>query len=219
MGFNSYPRADNGNVVQVAALKGFQGSQSDGARCTVALAFDKTPAQALRNARASLAKGFEAVRKEYEAGWRSYVAKLPRVGAQYQRQFEMAAMVLKALEDKTYRGATIASPSIPWGGGPNANEPTISGYHAVWSRDLYQIATALDAIGDRAGANGRLTISSGTNKSWTAAFRKTLSLMASQSAALCRWTRWRFPLCSLCSLDARKEPPGSNTSSLQPISS
>jgi glucoamylase len=68
----------------------------------------------------------------------------------------MAAMVLKALEDKTYRGAMIASPSIPWGGGPNANEPTISGYHAVWSRDLYHVATAFDAMGDRAGANRAL---------------------------------------------------------------
>jgi glucoamylase len=50
----------------------------------------------------------------------------------------------------------VASPSIPWGGGPNANEPTVSGYHAVWSRDLYQVATAFDAMGDRAAANRAL---------------------------------------------------------------
>lgn len=68
----------------------------------------------------------------------------------------MAALVLKALEDKTYRGAMIASPSIPWGGGPNANEPTISGYHAVWSRDLYHVGTAFLAIGDRASAERAL---------------------------------------------------------------
>ena len=60
------------------------------------------------------------------------------------------------MEDKSYRGAIVASPSIPWGGGPNSNEPTISGYHAVWSRDLYQIATAFFAIGDRAAANRTL---------------------------------------------------------------
>ena len=65
----------------------------------------------------------------------------------------MAAMVLKGLEDKTLRGASIASPSSPWGGGPNANEPTVSGYHAVWARDLYHVATAFDAIGDRVTAN------------------------------------------------------------------
>src|SRR4029078_1416860 len=61
-------------------------------------------------------------------------------------QFNMAAMVLKGLEDKTYRGAVIASPSTPWNGGP-------SGYHAIWARDLYHVATAFDALGDRAAAN------------------------------------------------------------------
>jgi glucoamylase len=157
-GFTPYRHADNGNVVQVAALKGFQGSngQLPGPHCTLALSFGKNTGEALRSARASLAKGFEAARQEYERGWHAYVATLPTGEPKYQRQFNMAAMVLKALEDKTYRGATIASPSIPWGGGPNANEPTVSGYHAVWSRDLYQVATALDAIGDRAAANRAL---------------------------------------------------------------
>jgi len=68
----------------------------------------------------------------------------------------MSAMVLKGLEDKTHRGAFIASPSTPWGGGPNANEPTVSGYHAVWARDLYQVATAFIALGDLAAANRAL---------------------------------------------------------------
>ncbi|HKF93488.1 MAG TPA: glycoside hydrolase family 15 protein, partial [Gammaproteobacteria bacterium] len=95
---------------------------------------------------------FEATKQEYEAGWGKYVASLPRI-AKHQQQFNMAAMVLKGLEDKTFRGAVIASPSSPWGGGPNANEPTISGYHGVWSRDLYHVATAFDALGDRAAAN------------------------------------------------------------------
>jgi len=150
-------RADNGNVVQVAALKSLQGSNGIPLkRLTLALAFGKTPAEALRNARASLAKGFARVRREYEAGWHAALKSLPRVEPKYQRQFNMAALTLKALEDKTYRGAIIASPSIPWGGGPNANEPTISGYHAVWSRDLYQVATAFLAMGDRASANRAL---------------------------------------------------------------
>ena len=121
-------------------------------RCTLALSFAKTPDQAVATARASLARGFSAVRREYEAEWQRYVATLPRF-ANHQRQFNMAAMVLKGLEDKTYRGAVIASPSTPWGGGPNSNEPNTTGYHAVWSRDLYHVATALESMGDRAGAN------------------------------------------------------------------
>jgi glucoamylase len=156
--FASYQRADNGNVVQVAALNALP--EADGKsvqRFTLALAFGKTPPEALLNARASLAKGFARVRREYEAGWHAYLKPLRRVGPKYQSQFNMSAMVLKALEDKTYRGAMIASPSVPWGGGPNANEPTISGYHAVWARDLYQAATAFLAMGDRASANRALT--------------------------------------------------------------
>lgn len=133
-----------GNVVQVALL--------NRDRCTFALGFGETTTQAARAARSSLARGFEAVKREYEAGWQRYVASLPRID-QHQRQFNMAAMVLKGLEDKTFRGASIASPSTPWGGGPNANEPTTSGYHAVWARDLYHVATAFDAMGDRATAN------------------------------------------------------------------
>src|SRR5205823_4981092 len=91
-----------------------------------------------------------------QAGWQEYVRKLPRVAPKYRNQFTMSAMVLNALEDKTYRGAFVASPSIPWGGGPNANEATVMGYHAVWSRDLYQIATALHALGDLTAANRAL---------------------------------------------------------------
>ncbi len=132
------------NLAQAAVLKQ--------KRCTLALGFGKTTAQALTTARSSLARGFAAVRREYEAEWQRYVTTLPRI-AKHQRQFNLAAMVLKGLEDKTYRGAVIASPSTPWGGGPNSNEPNTTGYHAVWSRDLYHVATALDAIGDRAAAN------------------------------------------------------------------
>ena len=130
----------------------FQAAVLEGKQCTIALGFGESAAQAMKAARASLARGFEATKQEYEAGWGKYVASLPRI-AKHQQQFNMAAMVLKGLEDKTFRGAVIASPSSPWGGGPNANEPIISGYHGVWSRDLYHVATAFDALGNRAAAN------------------------------------------------------------------
>ena len=120
--------------------------------CTLALGFGETTAKANAIARASLARGFVAIRGDYEAGWGRYVASLPRV-EKHQQQFKMAAMALKGLEDKTFRGAVIASPSTPWGGGQKPNEPPVSGYHAVWSRDLYHIATAFEALGDRATAN------------------------------------------------------------------
>ena len=61
-------------------------------------------------------------------------------------------MTLAAHEDKTFRGAYVASPSMPWVWGQGLSNPS-DVYHKVWSRDLYQVATALLAAGDRAGAN------------------------------------------------------------------
>jgi glucoamylase len=149
-----FVRASDGNVVQVARISlGPVLSPHAVAQFTLVLGFGRNAREAISNGQASVRKGFEAARKEYKRGWHRYVMTLPRVEPKYQPQLNMAAMVLKALEDKTFRGAMIASPSIPWGGGPNANEPTISGYHAVWSRDLYQVATAFLAMGDRASAN------------------------------------------------------------------
>jgi glucoamylase len=151
-----YMRADNGNVVQMAGIRHpFEVARST-ERFTLVLGFGRSADEAIGNGQASVRKGFEVARAEYERDWHNDVKRLPRVEPKHQSQFNMAAMVLKALEDKTYRGAMIASPSIPWGGGPNANEPAISGYHAVWARDLYQVATAFLAMGDRASANRAL---------------------------------------------------------------
>ena len=60
-------------------------------------------------------------------------------------------MVLAASEDKTYRGGFVAAPSRPWAWAYELRDIPV--YHAVWSRDLYQIATGLLADGDRAAAN------------------------------------------------------------------
>jgi glucan 1,4-alpha-glucosidase len=143
-----YARAADGNVVQLA--------ESGGRRTTLALGFGKDAAEALRNARASLAKGFARAQAEYQQGWHDYLKTLRRVDPKYQAQYDMAAMVLKAHEDKTYRGAMIASLSVPWGGGASANESEVGGYHLVWSRDLYQVATAFMALGDKASAERAL---------------------------------------------------------------
>jgi len=146
---DQYARAADGNVVQVARVR-------PGAVFTLALGFGKEASEALKNSRASLSKGFPATRAEYEQGWHEYLSSLRKVDTKYLRQFHMAAMVLKAHEDKTFRGAMIASLSVPWGGGPNANEPNVGGYHLVWARDLYQMATAFYALGDKAAADRAL---------------------------------------------------------------
>jgi glucoamylase len=151
-----YQKAATGNVVQTALVRVPFKGQNRRKNFNLVLSFGRNVDEAIGNARASARQGFAATRDRYESGWHDYVRSLPRVDAADQDQFNMAAMVLKALEDKTYRGAMIASPSIPWGGGPNANESTNSGYHAVWSRDLYQVATAFLALGDSATARRAL---------------------------------------------------------------
>ncbi len=145
----AYARAQEGNVVQVAQLP-------RRARFTLALGFGAGPSQAIANARASLERGFAATRAEYAKGWASYLRGLRQVRERYRQQFQLAAMVLKAHEDKTYRGAMIASMSIPWGFASKSEKPDIGGYHLVWARDLYEIATALLAMGDRAAAERAL---------------------------------------------------------------
>ncbi|MDQ3929654.1 MAG: glycoside hydrolase family 15 protein [Chloroflexota bacterium] len=77
-------------------------------------------------------------------------------GGLQRTTYDVSAMTLAAHEDKTYRGAYIAPPSMPWVWGTGLENPSAA-YHLVWSRDLYQIATALLADGDRAGAERALT--------------------------------------------------------------
>src|SRR5207302_2612753 len=79
------------------------------------------------------------------------------VTAAERKLYGVSVMVLAASEDKTYRGAFIASPTMPWAWGGNTLEHPSGAYHLVWSRDLYEIATSLLAAGDTAAANRALT--------------------------------------------------------------
>ncbi len=147
-----YWRTKKGNVVQMARI-------DEPRRFTAILSFANekiVKLKAFANARKSREKGFANALAEYEKGWIDYVKTLRKVDPKYQAQFNMAAMILKAHEDKTHPGANIASLSVPWGGGDNANEDNVGGYHLVWSRDLYQVFTAYMALGDKAAAERAL---------------------------------------------------------------
>ncbi len=146
---NRYETASNGNVVQMGRI-------NNPSRFTTIISFAEDSLKARANAKLSLYKGFQKCLTEYEKGWSDYVKTIPKVEPKYQAQFNMAAMVLKAQEDKTVRGANVASLTIPWGGGATANEDIGGGYHLVWSRDLYQVVTAYMALGDTAAANRAL---------------------------------------------------------------
>ena len=141
----------DGDLVQTAdtALTGLSGSQS----LTVALGLGDTTSAARSAAEASLASGFASRRNAYESGWHGYLNGLKRAPSSANSTlYNASVMTLAAHEDKTFRGGYIASPTMPWVWGTGLENPS-GAYHLVWSRDLYQIATALIAAGDTAGAN------------------------------------------------------------------
>jgi glucan 1,4-alpha-glucosidase len=122
---------------------------------TVALGFGRQAdtAAALGEAEGALAAGYDTVRAGYVDSWRAFledrplpesVAGEPDLAAQYRT----ALMTLLAVEDKTFLGGSIASPSVPWGEAVTAEERKGYGYNFVWARDLYQVFTAFELVDD-----------------------------------------------------------------------
>src|SRR6476661_3231577 len=147
-----YSSAAPGNLVQTAQL------DRKAARTTIAIGFGGSPAGALSAARGSLATGFGTASNSYAAGWHAYLGRIKSapssLGTSSQQAiYRVSAMTLAASEDKANRGAYVASHTMPWVWG---REAPSGPYHLVWSRDLYQIATALIADGDTAGAGRAL---------------------------------------------------------------
>jgi glucoamylase len=151
-----YDSAAAGNLVQTAQLD--LGGSAVVGHTTLALGFGGDTASAVAAARASLAHGFLRTAYSYAGGWHDYLAgvKAPpsTVGSRGQRRlYRTSVLTLAASEDKTHRGAYVASPTMPWVWGKEAPSGP---YHLVWSRDLYQIGTGLIAAGDTDGANRAL---------------------------------------------------------------
>jgi len=155
-----YGSALDGNVVQTAKLT-LHGSKRL-STTTLALGFGADGREATEAARASLRGGALGEAVAYAKGWHRYLDSLDRApravrgDRQLATQYSVAAMTLKAHEDKTYLGANIASLTVPWGEVQNADEAGVGGYHLVWARDLYQVATAQLAAGDVDAANRSL---------------------------------------------------------------
>jgi glucoamylase len=150
-----YTASTPGNVVQTGRVmvNGLQNHQD----LTVAIGFGADESTALSTAQASLDQGFAAVRTAYDAGWADYLAHLtptPASAGAWQTEWNVSAMVLAASEDKTVRGGFVAAPARPWAWANSLQSLAV--YHAVWSRDLYQIATGLLAVGDKAAADRAL---------------------------------------------------------------
>jgi glucoamylase len=152
-------QGDHGTLVQTGELP-ISGRGPGNA--VLALGFGASPADAETAAAGSLGDGFDAVLASQSAGWNAYLATVKPPPASMQRinggrggLWQTSELVLAASEDKQHPGAFVASPSMPWQFGTGLENPS-GAYHLVWSRDLYQIATALIADGDTAAANRAL---------------------------------------------------------------
>jgi len=134
---------------------------------TLALAFDSSQAAAVSDASASLAAGFSSLESSFESGWHSWFGGLHAPPASVTgsagltEQYDVSLMEVKADEDKTYTGAFVAAPTVPWGASASADTGTgtsgAHGYHAVWTRDEYEMASALLAAGDTTDAQAALS--------------------------------------------------------------
>jgi glucoamylase len=151
--------AAGGHIVQVAQIPV---AASGSTTFTLALGFDSSRSAAISDAAASLAAGFTSLEGSFESGWHSWVGGLNPPPASVtgsstlQEQYYVSLMELRADEDKTFTGGFVASPTDPWGTSVSANSAGDHGYHAVWTRDEYEMASALLAAGDTTDASAAL---------------------------------------------------------------
>jgi glucan 1,4-alpha-glucosidase len=129
---------------------------------TLALAFDTAESSAVSDASAALSAGFSSLESSYESGWHSWMAGLNAPPASVSsspallNQYYVSLMEIKADEDKTYVGGFVAAPNNPWGGTVSAASTGAHGYHLVWTRDEYEMASSLMAAGDTTDAKAAL---------------------------------------------------------------
>ncbi|MHB8140574.1 MAG: glycoside hydrolase family 15 protein [Vulcanimicrobiaceae bacterium] len=138
----TYESAGPGNVALACELP---------AQVTLSLAFGNRVDSAVTLAASCLAVPFDDVWHAYIENWRQWFAQIgerARVPDDFDQDLldeaVVSAAVLKTHQDKVFRGAMVASLSIPWG----QSRDDVGGYHLVWIRDLVESAGALLAIGD-----------------------------------------------------------------------
>jgi len=155
---SEFTTAKNGNVVLTAQLDVPESTESFG--FILALGFGSTVPNARSVAKSALAAWTDS-RERYQQQWLAYLKTLKALGKNSPSGDSLylnSAALMKSMEDKTYPGGFVASPSVPWGlhRSDNSDQPweakskkhMVSGYHVVWPRDLFQMATGFMAIGD-----------------------------------------------------------------------
>jgi glucoamylase len=111
---------------------------------TLALGFAISKEAATTLAVSDLMEDFQAAWDAQRSVWEEWLnnCKKPGVRDDIDAALALSASVLKIHQDRTYRGAAVASLSVPWGDTSQSR----GGYHLVWSRDLVESAGALLAM-------------------------------------------------------------------------
>lgn len=135
-----YDSAGPGNVALIGELP---------RQTVLALGFGSTASAAATLALTALTEPFERSWERQLTSWSTWhgdcaqEALCEGLPAECAEQVRLSSMVLRVHQDKIYRGAMVASLSVPWG---NTHEER-EGYHLVWPRDLVESAGALLAVG------------------------------------------------------------------------
>jgi glucoamylase len=156
---NQYTSATNGDIVGTMEID----LPKDSFTATVTISFGQSEAEVLERAYRTVSKDITFVALQFINQWKEYIRSLEDLGSlkaitinqsiENRKLAYVSTMCIKSMEDKIHKGAIIASMSIPWGdckdgyygGYHNSNA---GGYHLVWGRDLYNMATAAMAVGD-----------------------------------------------------------------------
>ena len=155
-----YESATNGNIAQMAMFDLSPYADQKSVTFNLVLGFGNSDAEAETVAVETLSDNFSTMLSTYNAQWNSYTDSLNTFGGTADPQYYVAAMAIKAATDKA-TGAIVAGLGNPWG---NSNYsictpfgiPMQGGYHLVWPRDLYKIASALIVAGDTTTASKSL---------------------------------------------------------------
>ncbi|WP_406853554.1 glycoside hydrolase family 15 protein [Alsobacter sp. KACC 23698] len=143
----THERAGPGNVALMAEIQSPQ--------AVLALGFGREKDAAATLAISALLQPFDTVWRRHVEDWEEWHARSvdpERCPGEFREALHVAAMVLRAHQDKTYPGAMVASLSIPWG----SSTDDTGGYHLVWPRDLVESAGALLGFGALAEARNIL---------------------------------------------------------------
>jgi len=140
-----FDQAKNGNVALTGEL-----DLSNTREFTVGLAFGETLASVVSRLLQGLGVSYQEHRKLFMDQWSAAAngrQALDKSSGDQGRLFHSSYNLLLTHEDKLFRGAFIASLTIPWGGARNDKQGN-GGYHLVWTRDMIESAFGLLAAGN-----------------------------------------------------------------------